>query len=75
MLETKKSTTITGTSNITTEKGTQAVVYMSASISEDGSYPNITKTIQDKTTYLANKEECKADMDSFEDYVLTMVEA
>lgn len=73
MLEARKSITLTGTSNIEqTSGGNIPVVYMSASVAEDGT-PNVSKSIQDKETYLANKEQCKADMDEFEEMAWALV--
>lgn len=77
MLETRKSITLTGTSTI--EKGTEEekqtiiVAYMSASIAEDGT-PNISKTIQDRETYLANKAAVKKDMDDFEEEAWALIQ-
>lgn len=76
MLETRKSITLTGTSIIekgTEEKQTVIVAYMSASIAEDGT-PNISKTIQDKETYLANKAAVKKDMDDFEEEAWALIQ-
>lgn len=63
MLETKKSTTLTGTIKI----GDKQVVYLNASISSDGSSDNINQTIQDKTLYAANKTEVRKDIAAFTD--------
>lgn len=77
MLETRKSITLTGTSTI--EKGTEEekqtviVAYMLASIAEDGT-PNISKTIQDRETYLANKAAVKKDMDDFEEEAWALIQ-
>lgn len=78
MLETKKSTTLTGTSYIEEEttSGTKktAVATMHASVSEDGKAPTITKTVTNTELFLANREDVKADMDAFEDAAWELVE-
>lgn len=61
MLETKKSTTLTGTITIEDKQ----VVYLNASISSDGSSDNINQTIQDKALYAANKAEVRKDIAAF----------
>ncbi len=61
MLETKKSTTLTG--NIAID-GKQ-VVYLNASVSSDGGSDNINQTIQDKELYAANKAEVRKDIAAF----------
>lgn len=60
MLETKKSTTLTGTVKI----GDKQVVYLNASVSNGGS-DNINQTIQDKTLYATNKAEVRKDIAEF----------
>lgn len=60
MLETKKSTTLTGTVKI----GDKPVVYLNASVSNGGS-DNINQTIQDKTLYATNKAEVRKDIAEF----------
>lgn len=78
MLEAKKSITLTGTSTIevTTAEGIQTVpvAYMSASIPDGGTQPNVTKTLQNRELYLTNKEQVKADMDEFEDMAWNLVQ-
>lgn len=78
MLETRKSITLTGTSTVEvmTNEGTQTVpvAYMSASIPDGGTQPNVTKTLQDRELYIANKEQVKADMDEFEDMAWELVQ-
>ena len=73
MLETKKSTTLTGTVKI----GDKQVVYLNASISSDGSSDKINQTIQDKTLYADNKAEVRKDIAAFteEFYALQDAEA
>lgn len=46
--------------------GDQPVVYMSAQIPESGR-SNSSKTIQDLALYEANKAECRADMEAFDE--------
>lgn len=72
MLETKKSTTLTGTITIEDKQ----VVYLNASVSNDGG-DNINQTIQDKTLYAANKAEVRKDIAAFteEFYALQDAEA
>lgn len=66
MLETRKSTTFTGTSSIEVNGKKMAVASLSASISEEGT-PNISKAILNKELYIANKEDVNSDMMEFED--------
>ena len=79
MLETRKNTTLTGTSYIEKSVGGSEpkqrinVVYLSASIADDGSNINITKTIQSKEDYLANKEACDVDMAEFETMAFDLI--
>ena len=80
MLEVRKNITLSGNSYIEKTDENRGVtqrinvVYMSASISDDGSNISINKTIQDKTTYLNNKEACDADMSEFETLAFEMIE-
>lgn len=68
MLNTNKTININGTSVI---EG-QVVVYMSASLSTDGSTnENINKNISNQSLYEANKTEVRQDMRDFEDLVYT----
>ena len=59
MLETRKDITFTGTSYVektvtgSSEKQRINIVYLSASISDDGSSVSVNKNIQNKTEYLA----------------------
>lgn len=63
MLKTTKSITLVGQSTI---EG-QQVVYMSATISTDGgNNGTVTRCIQNKEIYDANKVEVRADMDAFD---------
>lgn len=72
MLDVRKSTTLSGTISVeeVTAEGTNMipVVYMSASIGEDSS-PSVTKSIQNKESYLENKTQVKQDIAEFEDMV------
>lgn len=80
MLETRKNITLSGNSyiekTVTDSENKQRIniVYMSASIAEDGSNININKTIQNKEEYLANKEVCDADMAEFETMAFALIE-
>lgn len=66
MLNTNKTININGTSVI----DGQVVVYMSASLSTDGSTnENINKNINNQTLYEANKVAVRQDMRNFEDLV------
>lgn len=66
MLNTNKTITISGTSTI----DGQIVVYMSASLSTDGTtQENINKVVQNQDLYNKNKEAIRKDMRNFEDAV------
>ncbi len=67
MLKGNKSVTISYQSVI----GDQVAVYMSAQIPESGR-SNSSKTIQDLELYEANKEECRKDMQEFEDMLFAL---
>lgn len=81
MLETRKDITFTGTSYIekavagSSEKQRINIVYLSASISDDGSSVSVNKNIQNRTEYLANKKACTEDMDKFEEQALALIES
>ncbi|MCB2351929.1 hypothetical protein LGL08_20595 [Clostridium estertheticum] len=63
MLKVNKNINISGTSTINDVQ----TIYMSASISTDGSNnANTNKTISNQALYNANKAECRADMDAFD---------
>lgn len=51
-------------SNIGGESEENVVIYLGAQ--NDGNNTNITKNIVDTATYLANKQECDADIAEFE---------
>lgn len=80
MLETRKDITFTGTSYIektvtgSSEKQRINIVYLSASISDDGSSVSVNKNIQNKTEYLANKKARMEDMAEFEELALSLIE-
>lgn len=67
-----KSTTITAQSAVTVEENGQEkqvpVAYMNANLDSAGGV-NITKTIQNKELYAANKEAVRADFVAFEEKV------
>lgn len=66
MLNTNKTINISGTSSI----DGQVVVYMSASLSTDGTtQENINKSVQNQELYSKNKEAIRKDMRDFEDLV------
>lgn len=66
MLKTGRTITINGNSMI----DGQLVVYMTASLSTDGtSNENINKNIQNQDLYSNNKESVRKDMRDFEDLV------
>ncbi|MDU1404226.1 MAG: hypothetical protein E6920_20230 [Clostridium sp.] len=66
MLNTNKTITISGTSTI----DGQIVVYMSASLSTDGTtQENLSKTVQNQEVYNKNKEAIRKDMRDFENLV------
>ncbi|AUN14105.1 hypothetical protein [Paraclostridium sordellii] len=66
MLNTNKTINISGTSSI----DGQVVVYMSASLSTDGTtQENINKSVQNQDLYSKNKEAIRKDMRDFEDLV------
>ena len=80
MLETRKDITFTGTSYVektvtgSSEKQRINIVYLSASISDDGSSVSVNKDIQNKTECLANKKACMEDMAEFEELALSLIE-
>lgn len=66
MLNTNKTINLSGTSSI----DGQVVVYMSASLSTDGStQENINKSVQNQELYSKNKVAIRKDMRDFEDLV------
>lgn len=69
MLQTSKSVTISGQSIIENKGAPATVVLMSANINESGEYSSISRTIQDKELYVANKATCKEDISKFDDMV------
>lgn len=73
MLETKKSITFIGTSNIKVEGKNMAVASLSASISEEGT-PNISKSVLNRELFIENKEEVSNDMKEFEDLAFSFIQ-
>ena len=77
MLNSTKSITLTGTSVVEAtaegEMNTAPVVYMSATIG-DNDTPVVTKSIQNRELYLANKEQIDKDMQEFEDTAWSLVQ-
>ena len=72
MLETRKSVTLNGTSQIKNGNGNMiSVVSMSANIAKEGN-SNIVTTVINQDLYEANKDECRADMDAFTNAVRTI---
>ena len=66
MLNINKTITISGTSII----DGQVIVYMSASLSTDGTtQESLSKTVQNQEVYNKNKEAIRKDMRDFEDLV------
>lgn len=80
MLETRKDISFTGTSYAektiagSSEKQRVNIVYLSASVSDDGSSISVNKNIQNRTEYLANKKACMEDMAEFEELALSLIE-
>lgn len=65
-LETKKSVSLTGSSVI---DGKQ-VIYLSANVSTDNAgNTSISQSVQDQSLYRANLEECRKDVDKFQNEV------
>lgn len=65
MLNTVKSTMLTGQSKVTDGSGNEVtVVQLSASINETGT-SNIVSTIVNREAYELNKTDCRADIDAF----------
>lgn len=63
MLETKRSITITG--EIKVKDSERTVVYLNATIAEDGDGDNINQNIQDAKLYEANKEVVRQEIAEF----------
>lgn len=63
MLETKKSITLTG--EIKVPDSDRAVVYLNATIAEDGDGDNVSQNIQDAKLYEANKETVRKEIAEF----------
>ena len=72
MLKNDKNTNVSAQVTIDTEdNGTVMVAYLSATLNEGDI--NISKSIQDKTTFLANEATVKADFAEFDDYVFKLL--
>ena len=65
MLKTTKSITLTGNSFI----NDKPAVYMSANVSTKGEATSHSMSIQNKTLYDENKEECRDDIRAFDQMV------
>lgn len=63
MLETKRSITLTG--EIKVKDSDRTVVYLNATIAEDGEGDNVTQNIQDSKLYEANKEAVRQEIEEF----------
>ena len=67
MLETRKSTTLTGTITVKDGDMNKQVVYLSANVTSDGSgNDNINQTIQDRDLYKANKVQIRNEIQDAE---------
>ncbi len=73
MLKKSKTMNVNGNSIVTANEKEIVAVTMNASISENGAI-NISKYIQSKEAYLANKEQIEKDAAEFEAYVLQLSE-
>ena len=72
MLKIDKNTNVSAQVTIDTEdNGTVMVAYLSATLNEGDI--NISKSIQDKTTFLANEATVKDDFAEFDDYVIKLL--
>lgn len=63
MLETKKSITLTG--EIKVKDSDRTVVYLNATIAEDGDGDNVSQNIQDSKLYEANKDIVRQEIAEF----------
>lgn len=63
MLETKRSITLTG--EIKVPDSDRTVVYLNATVAEDGDGDNVTQNIQDSKLYEANKETVRQEIAEF----------
>lgn len=74
MLEVNQSITLSAISYYTDENGTKSpVVYMSATVSDNGGNPTISKSIHNIELYKTNKLTVDVDMKEFEDVALNLV--
>lgn len=63
MLETKRSITLTG--EIKVKDSDRTVVYLNATVAEDGDGDNVSQNIQDSKLYEANKKTVRKEIDEF----------
>lgn len=77
MLKVTRSTTLTGQISIDNVGENEAweipVLYLSASVNENGDQPTITKTIQNKEAYILNKESINEEVQQFENMVENLI--
>lgn len=76
MLKVTRSTTLTGQISVDVgENETQEipVLYLVASVNENGDQPTITKTIQNNEAYIFNKESINEDVQQFENMVEDLI--
>lgn len=60
-------------STITSEGQKVAVCNYTGYVDQNGT-PNTTRTIRNKDLYMANREECDADFESFTDYLFSLID-
>ena len=63
MLEIKRSITLTG--EIKVKDSDRTVVYLNATVAEDGDGDNVSQNIQDAKLYEANKETVRQEIEEF----------
>ncbi len=77
MLKVTRSTTLTGQISVNNVGENEAreipILYLSASVNENGDQPTITKTIQNKEAYIFNKESINEDVQQFENMVEDLI--
>lgn len=77
MLKVTRSTTLTGQISVNNVGENEAreipILYLSASVNENGDQPTITKTIQNKEAYIFNKESINEDVHQFENMVEDLI--
>lgn len=70
MLRTTKSVTLSGRSYVKDSNGDEKVaLYISATVPDDGSNPNVNSNYADIQLYLDNINDCKKDREEFESIV------